>query len=155
MTVTDDYPSGRDGYLYARPSGGGAKWAMIYEKAYARFKGGYATINGGYDEVSLTDLTGARASTYGTGERTLADIDEKIRTGYAVMSSTKHAWPAGGDVVQDHAYYVKDVDMSSSPPTITMVNPWGRNAAAPQYVTLTENQWRKSFEDVSYVKVGG
>ena len=155
VTVTDAYPTGAEGLSYAHPAGSGAKWVMIYEKAYARFKGGYATIDGGYDDVSLADLTGGDSSTEAAGDRSLADIEDKIRRGYAITSSTpQKQWPAADGVVQGHAYYVKSVDVGSSPPTITLVNPWGPEGPARQYLTLTEAQWRRRFQDVSFVKVG-
>ncbi len=91
VTVTDDYPAGQgEGYVYAQAPPEGGKWAMIYEKAYAQFKGGYASINGGYEEVSLSDITGARASSDSTRDHTLADINDKIQKGYvsAAMRSS-------------------------------------------------------------------
>lgn len=33
-------------------------WPLVIEKAYAKFKGNFTAINGGYPEVALSDLTG-------------------------------------------------------------------------------------------------
>jgi hypothetical protein len=171
VTVTDDYPSGPngwDGYAYSHTSTDGAKWVMIYEKAYAEFKGGYGSINGGYGSTALSDLTGADATRDGTGDHTLADINAKIQQGYAITSGSQQKWPwdgemensPGGNVVREHEYYVQGVDTNAHPPTITLVNPWGSggdagNPAAPQYVTLTQDQWHQYFDSVSYARVGG
>jgi hypothetical protein len=132
VTVTDDYPSTPGGYAYAHPSTGG-KWAMVYEKAYAQMKGGYRAIYGGFGQTGLADLTGAHASSGRTGDHTLADISEKINHGYAVTSSSQRQWPwdrdmehsPGGKVVREHEYSVQSTNLSSLPPTITLVNPWG------------------------------
>jgi hypothetical protein len=172
VTVTDDFPSGPNGwngYTYSHTSSPDtAQWAMIYEKAYAEFKGGYGSINGGSPDVSLSDLTGHSATSTSAYSESLADINAKLQQGYAVASTTQHQWPwdgemegsPGGNIVRDHAYYVQSVDMNAQPPTVTLVNPWGAGGdsgspAAPQYITLTQDQWHQNFDGVQYAQVGG
>jgi hypothetical protein len=170
VTVTDDFPKGTngwDGYTYSHTYGSDtAQWAMIYEKAYAEFKGGYGSINGGWSDVALNDLTGQNATSTGTGGESLADVNDKLHQGYAIASSTQRQWPwdgemensPSGNIVREHQYYVQGVNMNAQPPTITLVNPWGwggnsDSPAAPQYITLTEKQWHDYFDGVQYAQV--
>lgn len=39
-------------------------WPMIIEKAYAKFKGNFNAIDGGFPEVALADLTGGIGGRY-------------------------------------------------------------------------------------------
>ncbi len=79
---------------------------------------------------------------------------------YAITSSTLPKWEGkneqglGQQIVRGHAYYVRGVDMSNHPPTITLVNPWGSNGGALHLVTLTQEQWRDYFDRVTYARVG-
>lgn len=55
---------------YLKEDGVAEVWPNIIEKAYAKFKGSYTIINGGYPEEGLADLTG------GTGYRVSLSNDE-------------------------------------------------------------------------------
>jgi hypothetical protein len=42
--------------------------------------------------------------------------------------------------------------MNAHPPTITLLNPWGANGAAPQEITLTEDEWHKYYNEIGITK---
>lgn len=159
ITVTDDMPySSKPGfdYPYDHDNQGTGKWAMIYEKAYAQFKGGYGNIEGGFGNTGLSDLTGKDATKVGAGDESLADIDYKLRHGYAMTAGTSNAFPIFGDETPDnnklvagHEYMIQSVDLKHH--TITLINPWGADGSAPHYVTLTEQEFEDNFREVSYV----
>lgn len=79
--------------VYASAAAGKAQWGAIIEKAYAKWKGGYDVLNeGGYEDVAMEELTGARASAM---DPQSMDADEVIpffkkadETGLAVSCGT-------------------------------------------------------------------
>lgn len=170
ITVTDDIPSGtRNGAFaqpYAHPGASGADWAMLYEKAYAEFKGGYSDIDGGFGDISIADLTGQHAERHDPSDFSLADIQQRLSQGYAITTGSNQSDAPGWEfwshpdridnnqVVTSHEYYIQKVDTTANPPTITIVNPWGSSGGAPQYVTLTESEWHRFFDEVSMARVG-
>lgn len=172
VTVTGDLPAGDD--MYARtPNGVG--WAAIYEKAFAQLNGGYSKIEGGEGTTGMSDITGQQTSgqTWGGPEfwksaPSLADIQAKLKAGAAVTAGStddKFLWWGGNtldnnQIVADHEYYVKSVNMNHQPPTITLVNPWGSGGVEdghvmPQYVTLTQDQFNKYFNEADTLPKGG
>jgi Calpain family cysteine protease len=170
ITVTDDLPHGsKSGYEstpYAQAGPGGADWVQIYEKAYAEFRGGYSDIDGGWGDWSLSDLTGGDATRQDPGDMSLDQLSQRLDNGYAVTTGSNESDAAWwdfqnhpdrmdhGQVVPLHEYYVESVNTGADPPTITILNPWGPNASAPQRVTLTEDEWHTYFGEVSMVQVG-
>jgi hypothetical protein len=45
-------------------------------------------------------------------------------------------------LIAGHAYYVDSVDTATDPPTVTVVNPWGRESGSDGTVTLTWDQFQ-------------
>jgi Calpain family cysteine protease len=170
ITVTNDFAYGsKPGWYawgYAHEGSDSAEWAMIYEKAYAEFRGGYPQIDGGFGDTSLADLSGRKASRGSPGDYSLADVKGRLDQGYAITAGTNRndsPWWDFWDhpdridnkqLVTSHEYYVKSVDLSGHPPTITVVNPWGSGGGAPQLVTLTESEFHRYFDEISLAQVG-
>jgi Calpain family cysteine protease len=170
ITVTDDVPNGTKGNAgvqpYAHPGTPPADWAMIYEKAYAEFRGGYSHIDGGWGDTAIADLTGQHATRQSPGDYSLAQIEDRLHQGYAITTGSNSSdapwwefWSHpdridNNQVVTNHEYFVQQVDTSAHPPTITIVNPWGSNGGAPHRVTLTEDEWHHYFGEVSMAQVG-
>jgi hypothetical protein len=169
ITVDGTLPlTSGDDYAYAHSnSNDGSLWVAIYEKAYAQFKGGYQAIYGGEGNVGLSDLTGTDAWQTSPTSYSLQQLSEMTKNRTVVVTATKDdsaLWDAGQEgtedsyqLVTDHEYMVKSVNMDSDPPTITVVNPWGsggveNNHVMPQEVTLTQQQWQKYFDAVSGTK---
>lgn len=63
----------------AEPSVDGAWWAVIVEKAYAKFYKTYADLNGGYDSVALRQLTGMPVKSYTSASMSETEIWETIK----------------------------------------------------------------------------
>jgi len=171
VTVTADLPSGaKDGASvtpYAQPGADGGSWAAIYEKAYAEFRGGgYGQIDGGFGDISLANLSGQPAQRANPSDYALSDIESRLHQGYAITvgsNSSDNPWwdfwdhPDRMDhdqIVTSHEYYVRSVDTNAHPPTITIVNPWGAGGAAPQLVTLTQDELHHYFGEISMARVG-
>ena len=158
ITVTDDVPySSKPGfdYPYDHDQPGTGKWAMIYEKAYAQFRGGYGNIEGGFGNTALEDITGQPATKTGLGDDPLTDIDRRLRQGYAMTAGTNSKFPIFGTeypdhhkLVAGHEYIIQSVDTKHH--TITLMNPWGTDGSAPHVVTLTEQEFEDNFREVSY-----
>lgn len=165
VTVTDRMPySSKPGfdYPYAHDDPNHtAQWAMIYEKAYAQFRGGYGNIDGGWGNTSLADLTGKPSTRSDPGSQSVSEISSKLHNGYALTagSNTPWHWPwqkpdemvDNGKLVAGHEYMVESADPQKH--TVTLLNPWGPQGSAPHRVTLSEGEFRKYFGEVSYAKV--
>jgi hypothetical protein len=167
ITVDGLLPTRSDGSVaYAQPADN-SQWVAIYEKAYAQFKGGYGSIDGGYGDTGLQDLTGTSAWRGSPDDYSLGKVADLMQHGQVLTAGTKDdksLWNkifGGGPKTEDnfqlvtsHEYMVKSVDMNAHPPTITVVNPWGGGGVEdghqmPQEVTLTEKQWTEYFNEVS------
>lgn len=167
ITVDGLLPTRSDGgTAYAQPADN-SLWVAIYEKAYAQFKGGYGSIDGGYGDTGLKDLTGTSAWRKSPGDYSLDQLAGLMKQGQVFTTGTKDdksLWDklfGGGPKTEDnfqlvtsHEYMIKSVDTSAHPPTITVVNPWGGGGVEdghqmPQEVTLTEDQWNDYFSEVS------
>jgi hypothetical protein len=172
ITVTADLPYGAKGggslNPYAQAGAGGSTWTQIYEKAYAELRGGgYGSIDGGFGDTSLANVSGQPAHRGSPSDYSLSDIQSRLGQGYAITvgsNANDHPWWEfwasdpdridNNQVVTSHEYYVQKVDTSAHPPTITIVNPWGANGSAPQFVTLTQDQLHHYFGEISMAKVG-
>jgi hypothetical protein len=161
VTVDNQLPSDASGNPAYAQTPDNVMWVAIYEKAYAQFKGGYGNIDGGWGDVGLHDLTGQPTDRLNAGDLSLNDINEKIKQGDAITTGSKDDnflwWSGdeyvdGGKIVTSHEYSIERVDMNAHPPTITLLNPWGTNGAAPQEITLTEDEWHKYYNEVGITK---
>jgi hypothetical protein len=157
ITVTDSMPySSKAGfdYPYAHDNSGNDKWVMIYEKAFAQFSDGYGKIDGGWGDISLGNITGQPATRSDVDHQSLAEIDRKLHSGYALTGGTNsnsNEMVDNGQLVSGHEYMIKSVDVNHH--TVTLVNPWGPQGAAPHEVTLSEADFKKYFGEVSYAQV--
>ncbi|WP_277035806.1 C2 family cysteine protease [Actinacidiphila oryziradicis] len=161
VTVDNQLPSDASGNPAYAQTPDNVMWVAIYEKAYAQFKGGYGNIDGGWGDVGLHDLTGQPTDRLNAGDLSLNDINEKIKQGDAITTGSKDDnflwWSGdeyvdGGKIVTSHEYSIERVDMNAHPPTITLLNPWGTNGAAPQEITLTEDEWHKYYNEIGITK---
>jgi hypothetical protein len=161
------YANGTPGYAQTPDS---VMWVAIYEKAYAQYVGGYSKPDeGGFGDEGMNALTGLPTHRSDAGDTSLAQLSKQIQEGDAVTSGTKDdktLWFFGGSeytdadkLVTSHEYSVEHVNMDAHPPTITLLNPWGSGSVdsathqpIPQEVTLTESEWHKYFDTVSFTK---
>jgi hypothetical protein len=164
VTVSADLPY-QDGVLIYAQTPDGADWVALYEKALAQLTGGYQNINGNYGNVGLAYITGGHTSQFGwdsSSPPSLASIHKQLAQGDEVLAATRddsitpNAWQEQGtndELVADHEYRVVSVttDTQSGQLMITVANPWGPSppSPAPQYVTLTEQEFQRDFGELS------
>ncbi|MGD3109936.1 C2 family cysteine protease [Streptomyces sp. YGL11-2] len=109
-------------------------WPGFFEKAAAQFHGNYHDIvHGGPPSDALTLITGRVGQKVDIGSPWLIqDIDTRKSRGQALVATTAaapNADPgdaaeiADGRLVQNHAYFVKDVDPAGG--RLCLGNPWG------------------------------
>ncbi|WP_335970295.1 MULTISPECIES: C2 family cysteine protease [Streptomycetaceae] len=160
VTVDNKLPVDSHGNPVYADTRSGATWVAIYEKAFAQYSGGYKKIDGGWGDVGMSDLTGQDATRSSPGDVSFADINTKISNGEAVTIGTKGDDDIHDDrLVSGHEYSVERVDMNAHPPTITLLNPWGSGQyegtkQMPQEVTLTEDEYRRNLNEVSFTRTG-
>jgi len=83
-------------------------WPLVIEKAYAKFKGNYTTINGGYPEVGLCDLTGGFSADIG-----FKGNEEKERIASGETWSQLMGLLAEGAIVCASSHNGKDTDKNA------------------------------------------
>jgi hypothetical protein len=182
VTVLPDLPvNSNGGDAYDNISDDGAAWVAIYEKAFAQLNGSYNTIGqGGWPQNALATITGKSTSseawnnsntfeqivTFGFGGNggsppSLTSIQALLASGQPVTACTtgNDVWPDNDkddpmEVVGDHCYRVQSVttDPQTGQPVITLVNPWGPDAAnqALDTVTLTQQQFDQYYDEVAW-----
>lgn len=160
VTVDNKLPVDSGGNPVYADTRSGATWVAIYEKAFAQYSGGYGKIDGGWGDVGMSDLTGQAATRHSPGDVSFSDISRRIGNGEAVTIGTNGDGGVHDDrLVSGHEYSVERVDMNAHPPTITLLNPWGSGQyegtkVMPQEVTLTEDEYRKNLNEVSFTPSG-
>ncbi len=105
-------------------------WPMLFEKAYATWKGGYDAIEGGMAATALEALVGAKGSFFPvTSESAPTAIFTKLKAacadGGCVVALSKPWSPSRQGVVADHAYTVLGVKEENGQQLVQLRNPWG------------------------------
>lgn len=153
VTVDGSVPSNESGPAYARPSDDGATWAMIYEKAYADYAGGYDDIEGGSAQDSLELLTGQTIEREDpndlTDDELVASLSEKPAA--IGMINPNDDDPSEQDkkdianfksldLKHSHQYVVQEVfeDPKTGEWMVQLYNPHGPGGLQPGPVTLDE-----------------
>jgi WXG100 family type VII secretion target len=141
-------------------------WTMIVEKAYAQWKGGYSSIEGGWPHHAMEHLTGIPSQDFAPTRVSIEQLSNFHHQGYAISLSTNQDWKltiagrtlwdfdditdgplfqkGGGQLVPSHAYYVTGVDAENG--TVTIRNPWGWYHGE---ITLTTEEFQQAFSTVS------
>lgn len=162
VKVTADFPKKDGRWVFAQP--GDKKgdqlelWPMLYEKAYAQWKGGgsYKKIEGGVAADAMSEITGesgdwtrTKGVVWDMSFDTVADYADK---GYPLVASSlsdsdgkKKQLYKDGTLVTGHAYWIEKVDRDAK--TVTVRNPWGWNEKP---ITLPWDQFKAAFWRVHY-----
>ena len=122
---------------YAQPGDQGPNgpelWVMLIEKAYAKHKGSYEKIAGGYPGEAMEMLSNKESSNHRT--RSLKDddlitkLDKALSEGQALTASTRQLKGKKAQAANQvgvyglHAYRIESVDVANK--TIDLQNPWG------------------------------
>ncbi|WP_263864097.1 C2 family cysteine protease, partial [Candidatus Frankia nodulisporulans] len=101
--------------------GRGELWPALYEKAFARLRGGYPALGYGSTVAALSTLTGHRASWRDARRIGSDDLAAALGDGEVVLVTTRERTrPAG--LVAAHAYAVLAVDSARG--QVLLRNPW-------------------------------
>jgi hypothetical protein len=143
-------------------SGNKQLWPMLIEKAYAKHKGEYSDIEGGFGDDALSLLTGKEAKREFvdkfTNSQILSTLKTFLKNGYAVTVSTRMTMPFSlfgvtkeefdnAGAVSRHEYSLIDVDSAAE--TVDIRNPWGEKHLRNMSIA----DFRKFFQDFSSVKL--
>lgn len=133
-----------------------------YEKAFAQFRGSYGGIEGGHSNEGYEWVSGREAAKLDEDDMSIEELNEALENGVPIAFGTQHRstgmlwwkedkdkYTVGDDtLVSGHAYFVESIDMEADPPTVTMRNPWGAGASAPELVTLTWDEIDDNLENL-------
>lgn len=105
-------------------------WPMIFEKAYASWKGGFDAIEAGMSATALEALTGAKpdffAVTSDSKPSELWGELKKVTAGGGCVVALSKPWdPSEQGVVADHAYTLLGVQEQNGQKLVQLRNPWG------------------------------
>ena len=105
-------------------------WPMIFEKAYAQWKGGFGAIEGGMSATALEALTGAKPGFFPVTSESkpdvlFAQIKDALAGNGCVVALSKPWDPGEPGVVADHAYTLLGVEEKNGQKFVQLRNPWG------------------------------
>ncbi|HVU90962.1 MAG TPA: C2 family cysteine protease [Jatrophihabitans sp.] len=140
--------------------GNNENWVAIYEKAFAQYKGGYKNIEGGWGSEGMQDLTGRKSAKVLPAFLSPELLQKQLADGKPLTAGTgsHHSgflWLHSDEYFDDHKlvtkheYTVTSVNADADPPTVTVRNPWGDTGAVPETVTMSWDEFRDHFEEVS------
>ncbi|MCC7072090.1 MAG: hypothetical protein IT383_12250 [Deltaproteobacteria bacterium] len=137
--------------VYVKPGYGGDKplygsslagdtWFPILEKAYAKWKGGYEGVNGGYPFEAFEAMLGAAGRHYDCEtmprEALWAALNKKSKAKEAMVTWSRVETPtlpfANSGLASDHAYSVLGTVEKNGERYVKVRNPWASNPWAAQ-----------------------
>jgi hypothetical protein len=153
VTVTVDavLPQVRGAPAYLSPRQPGELWGMLFEKAYASWRGTYRDINHGDDPArvlrAVSGLATERWST--TGTQVFDRLRRALSNRSAVVASS-HSRHAHARITPNHAYTVLATEVEDGTPFVVLRNPWGTRSAGGQgddegRVRLRFDQFERAF----------
>jgi hypothetical protein len=136
---------------------------LIFEKAYASWKGGFDAIEGGMSATALEALTGAKTDFFpvdgSLGPTELfTHLKDVCGSGAAVVALSKPWEPGEQGIVADHAYTLLGVEEKNGQRFVTLRNPWGQREPGHDgrddgIFTMSLDAFLKSFATVEFAKV--
>lgn len=105
-------------------------WPLIFEKAYAAWKGGFDAIESGMAATALEALTGATPDFFPVTSlqepaELYARLEEACAAQGCVVALSKPWDPSERGIVADHAYTVLGVEERGGKRYVRLRNPWG------------------------------
>ena len=119
-------------------------WPCLLEKAYAKLKGGYNNIEGGFASEAFTDMIGSmgtyvKIKDLGFSNTSLFDyINDHIQSGGFISCSTQKN---NEGIVPGHAYSITKTAMLDSHALIRVRNPWGNFEAVNTKWADRSDKW--------------
>lgn len=138
-------------------------WPLIFEKAYASWKGGFDAIEGGMSATALEALTGKKPDWFPVDDAFGGDeIFKKLKTvcasGAAVVALSKPWDPSEQGIVSDHAYTLIGVEEKGGKKFVSLRNPWGEREPGSDgrddgIFTMPLDKFLTSFATVEFAKL--
>jgi hypothetical protein len=130
VTIDGAFANQRGRLEYAAARETKELWPMIFEKAYAAWKGGFDQIEAGMAATALSALTGATPDFFpvtaeAKPDELFARLEAACAQGGCVVALSKPWDPSEQGIVADHAYTVLGVERRGGAPFVTLRNPWG------------------------------
>lgn len=163
VTVDGTFPTryGRPEYAAARSSK--ELWPLVFEKAFAAWKGGFDAIEGGMAATALEALTGVKPEFFPVGDgldpkKVFKQLEAACGSGAAVVALSKTWDPSERGIVADHAYSLLGVEERGGERYVTLRNPWGEREPGHDgrddgIFTMTLAKFLTSFATVEFAKV--
>lgn len=152
--------SGRLEYAAARDTK--ELWPMIFEKAYAAWKGGFDAIEAGMSATALEALTGAKPDFFvvtseSDPKQLWTELRKATADGGCVVALSKPWDPSERGVVADHAYTLLGVEEKDGQKFVQLRNPWGEREPGHDgrddgIFTMPLSQFMTSFATVEFAK---
>lgn len=137
-------------------------WPLIFEKAYAAWKGGFDAIEGGMSATALEALTGASPDFFPvTSESKPDELFARLKAACAgkgcVVALSKPWDPSERGVVADHAYTLLGVEEKNGQRLVQLRNPWGEREPGSDgrddgVFSLPLDKFMTSFATVEFAK---
>ncbi|KAF4961770.1 hypothetical protein FSARC_10108 [Fusarium sarcochroum] len=143
------YQTGSKALFFAQCRNQNETWAPLFEKAYAKAHGDYASLDGGWTGEGIEDLSGGVTTELLTSD--ILDIDEfwnkemsRVNDEFLFGASTGHLEHGYGErdgISEGHAYVVLKVHtLKSGQRLVKLRNPWG---------TVRQGIWKGAWSDGS------
>jgi len=151
--VDDLLPTKNGKLIYMHSNQGNEFWSALLEKAYAKLKGSYKALNGGFTSDAVKNLTGVSSQSFELGSEVRPDLlqimlkaqKEKLlmECGFDAVNGMIEGKLDNG-LIAGHTYSITDVRMvqtsiASDPiPMVRVRNPWGDS-----------HEWKGAWSDGS------
>lgn len=164
VTVTVDavLPMHRGAPAYLAPGQPGELWGMLFEKAYARWRGSYRVLEGGQPGRVLRVVSGLETETWAAdadARRLFSRLSNALAARSAIVAATKGQGLTLG-LVPNHAYTVLATGVHLGEPVVVLRNPWGGREplvgeSAGGRLTLSLEGFRRSFRSLTVLPLEG
>jgi hypothetical protein len=163
VTIDGSFANRRGRLEYAAARETKELWPLIFEKAYASWKGGFDAIEGGMSATALEALTGARPDFFpvtsdSKPDQLFARIKDALAGGKGCVVALSKPWdPAEPGVVADHAYTLLGVEERGGQKFVQLRNPWGEREPGHDgrddgIFSLPLEKFMTSFATVEFAK---
>lgn len=130
VTIDGTFANRRGRLEYAAARETRELWPMIFEKAYAQWKGGFDAIEGGMSATAIEALTGLSPDFFAVTSDSKPDqlfqrLKEATAGGACAVALSKPWDPSEQGVVADHAYTLLGVEEKNGQRLVSLRNPWG------------------------------
>jgi hypothetical protein len=125
---------------------GNELWAALIEKAYVQINeagwlghaasNSYAAIDGGYSDLAISQITGAKAGWKWANSATAANLIANVAAGKYTVLGSRLTNPGNG-VIAGHGYSL--IGYNATTGQFALYNPWGST------ISLTWSQIQQSF----------